>query len=161
MNAMTKAPKILLTAALLATMLGACKKNDTANTTGAGDTSATSPSSTSGTSGTTGTMGDTGTGATGTGTTGDTTGTGATGTGTTGATGTTGDTTGTGATGTGTTGTGATGDTTTLGHDRQYRFGYCRRHHDAANRHHRPLIGPRMTTRQGLLAQALRCGAWQ
>jgi len=72
MNAMTKAPKILLTAALLATMLGACKKNDTASTTGAGDTSATSPSSTSGTSGTTGTTGDTGTGATGTGTTGDT-----------------------------------------------------------------------------------------
>ena len=84
MNAMTKAPKILLTAALLATMLGACKKNDTADTTGAGDTSATSPSSTSGTSGTTGTTGDTGTGATGTGTTGDTTGTGATGTGATG-----------------------------------------------------------------------------
>ena len=47
MSAMTKAPKILLTAALLATMLGACKKDDTAGTGGAGDTSATSPSSTS------------------------------------------------------------------------------------------------------------------
>ena len=59
MKALTKAPKILLTAALLASVLGACKKNDTAGT--AGDTSATAPSSTSGTAGTTG---DTGTGTT-------------------------------------------------------------------------------------------------
>ena len=48
MNALTKAPKILLTAAVLASLLGACRKNEPATdtTTTTPDTSATTPSST-------------------------------------------------------------------------------------------------------------------
>ncbi|MGH8855318.1 MAG: hypothetical protein ACREWI_13690, partial [Telluria sp.] len=64
MKALTQAPKILLTAAVLASLLGACRKTEpVADTTTMPDTSATVPSSTSGATGTTG---DTGTGATGT-----------------------------------------------------------------------------------------------
>jgi hypothetical protein len=101
MKALSNAPKILLAAALLATMLGACKRNDTTPAT-TGDTTATTPAPTSGTSGATGTPADT------TGTTGTTSGTsgttGATGTSDTGTTGSTGSTTGP-TSGTGTTGT--------------------------------------------------------
>ncbi len=71
MKALSHAPKILLTAALLASMLSACKRNDITTPVAPGTTT-TSPANTSGTSGTTGATG-TGTDTTGTtGTTGTT-----------------------------------------------------------------------------------------
>ena len=55
MNAFSTASKIILTAAVLAAMLGACKKTDTTVVVPPAET--TAPTSTSGTSGTTGTTG--------------------------------------------------------------------------------------------------------
>ena len=43
MNAFSKAPKILLTAAFLATVLTGCKKDDTTSPATTGDTTATDP----------------------------------------------------------------------------------------------------------------------